>query len=1027
MTKIPSPILAYDEVIEYAKAIAIVAYRFVPDDYGKFYNAHEIADNLGGLPNGQLSTFHVAVDTLKKALSEERLRQALTTILPGKFEFLRSSTRFDIVTTGRFAFPKGYQSKFVVPLDSLSNFRRDISALRAALMVQYFREEHEMESVLVDKTDVISQSPDFVTPLISDGSLQIVPSAEEVNRKKRGRPELTMEDKDLRISRLRNRVNYSNMSSKKSRLSFDEEVNDARSIGSKIVELVNKVGAYNENINGEECLSIVSGLLIQDLISNCGCSVEKLPMIIGTVLTMLFGEIDEDTYSILVKAHSTYALASERTSLVAVLEVKKRFADRDAENRVLYSWLILDASNKKGKGCVGKIVMFVGFDGIVRQLALRLDTTVTKKALGSSRITIESLETEVADGIVWIMGITTDAFGAAVEEAALILKHIDERASQIYLKSPDLLHRRSAIIPGLIYKYGGRFRELCVRTCQMHNFERILANMISTLMGNQGLGYDMTTAQNLYRLNYYWIKYRAMVNALTVESVGGNPELFNNAPEEIRNVIGSVNATRLLSTERVSDHMFQTLSVPASDSLTKFICDYFGGPDSENWLLAKQYCTCINSEELSHTMLSFWYLANHTPGGKKGEGAVGCLSVLGFLGSPYQRITIMIVASLYPIHLAWAKFSDKPAEIGIKPKCASTRSIEGVRFDRLFLESMLQLSSNWGEFLPDALTFLQREAERAEVLELVRNKEEVINFFDSLMKKGTSTIMSLALKYFFYPGLRPAWSILQVVDPYVGSAAATAILSALKSLKIIDVDTHENPVEVPHYSNDTRMVIDERNIDGEDEHTDSSTDDDEGSNASETDGEQALNDMIPQVGEASDTCWSTGSKTHAARTVVMSEYGKIIKDGFLNAPLENVKGIVDAYGLSHRAVVTKLMKLSNGLLVKYLNERIDDWQSHTHVSPEYWDLFREFFPAVADLLTVNFEARSVTGTPVEQTFCLTATQIRANQSADTNAKNMNHASSIRGAISREMRDFEDSHDSNNKRRRKVEQGIKDYI
>ena len=158
MPKIPSPILAYDEVIEYAKAIAIVAYRFVPDDYGRFYNAHEIADNLGGLPNGQLSTFHVAVDTLKKALSEERLRQALTTILPGKFEFLRSSTRFDIVTTGRFAFPRGYQIKFVVPLDSSSNFRRDISALRAALMVQYFREEHEMESVLVDKTDLISRS-----------------------------------------------------------------------------------------------------------------------------------------------------------------------------------------------------------------------------------------------------------------------------------------------------------------------------------------------------------------------------------------------------------------------------------------------------------------------------------------------------------------------------------------------------------------------------------------------------------------------------------------------------------------------------------------------------------------------------------------------------------------------------------------------------------------------------------------------------------------------------------------------------
>jgi hypothetical protein len=39
------------------------------------------------------------------------------------------------------------------------------------------------------------------------------------------------------------------------------------------------------------------------------------------------------------------------------------------------------------------------------------------------------------------------------------------------------------------------------------------------------------------------------------------------------------------------------------------------------------------------------HLANHAPGAKKGEGAVGCLSVLGLLVSPLQR-NIIIVASL---------------------------------------------------------------------------------------------------------------------------------------------------------------------------------------------------------------------------------------------------------------------------------------------------------------------------------------------------------------------------------------------
>lgn len=96
---------------------------------------------------------------------------------------------------------------------------------------------------------------------------------------------------------------------------------------------------------------------------------------------------------------------------------------------------------------MGKIVIYVGLHGVVKQLALRLDTKVTKKALGSSQLTIESLETEIGDGIVWIMGVTTDAFGAAVEEEILVLRHIDSRASDMYLLSPEKFYRKSLVIP----------------------------------------------------------------------------------------------------------------------------------------------------------------------------------------------------------------------------------------------------------------------------------------------------------------------------------------------------------------------------------------------------------------------------------------------------------------------------------------------------------------------------------------------------------------------------------------------------
>ena len=107
-----------------------------------------------------------------------------------------------------------------------------------------------------------------------------------------------------------------------------------------------------------------------------------------------------------------------------------------------------------------------------------------------------------------------------------------------------------------------------------------------------------------------------------------------------------------------------------------------------------------------------------------------------------------------------------------------------------------------------------------------------------------------------------------------------------------------------------------------------------------------------------------------------------------------------------------------GSLKNHLEEEVDEWKAHRHVSQKYWEIFQKYYPAIADSLTVNFQARSITGTPVEQTFCLAATQIRANQTAVTNAKNMNHASSVKGAITREMRNFEDAHSTKDQKRRK---------
>lgn len=385
-----------------------MVYRFYPSDPNRFYNAEEISDCLGNLSHGQLSSLHAETNALKKALSVKDIRDGMSRYLPGHFEFLRSETRYDTVTKGPFACRKGYQIKWLMQISQSSSYRNEIDAMRESLFedtvhrqqlmsavkqpgpITVFRQTPEISTPLVVEKQpgpitVFRQTPEISIPLVVEGLSSV---ENTTNSRKRGRPKLTSEEASSKINRLRMQIQYTKTKINGGSLTFGQELDEPqeKSVGEKVIELITEAGCYTETINGEGCTSIVTGLLIQDLISNCGCSVEKLPLIVGTVVTMLFGDVGDDKYSSIVKSHNTYALASERTALLAVLEIRQRFVDREAANRILYSYLIIDASNKKGKGCVGKIIFYVGLDGVVRQLALRLDTTMTKKALGSYKL-----------------------------------------------------------------------------------------------------------------------------------------------------------------------------------------------------------------------------------------------------------------------------------------------------------------------------------------------------------------------------------------------------------------------------------------------------------------------------------------------------------------------------------------------------------------------------------------------------------------------------------------------------------------
>jgi hypothetical protein len=445
MLKYSPQVIGQGDVHRIANSMAIMMLRSEPRDTPIFDNAEDISIYLNSLPNGR-TTLKVDVNNLKRGLANHRLRGSLTTMFPGRLEFEKSYAACDIITVGPFSFRASYKIKISAQCDSSDRMRsgnilnkqddareavfedlRSLADLRSRILqcttsilrcydndvetTVSLRSPKVVDIAVFKKIRSPRDTPDDCSTSLSYFSLDSLTDDRKRGRlvtsgnssenasivssdphvpPSRGRPRKSEEEMKKEIINLRRRLKYyKELKNQKYIVEdeihfYDENESKREIIGHALLKLIEDGDSYHQKINGENCVSITAGLLLQDLISNSGISVEKLPLAIGTVITLLFGKIDEVSYSKIVKGHNTYALASERTALLVVLEVRNRFTDRTVKNRVLNAQLILDASNKKGKGCVGKIVIIVCPDGVVRQLSLRLDTTVTKKAIGSS-------------------------------------------------------------------------------------------------------------------------------------------------------------------------------------------------------------------------------------------------------------------------------------------------------------------------------------------------------------------------------------------------------------------------------------------------------------------------------------------------------------------------------------------------------------------------------------------------------------------------------------------------------------------
>ena len=339
--------------------------RFCPQS-PIFYTATSIAEALQKLEQGNRSSLFAEADSIKLGLMNPTIRRAIMKIYPNRFTFVRCKRKESTIGSGGNMFQTGYQIKFMESDSELlcESLADTISAVRKVT-----------EAILEDCS--ISVSPPSIkkrTTAIVSPAVAAQASITEALFSPKSAPKDTSAKSRKTIKMLRSSLSYLRKKENKTK-EVPTIKREETTMGEKLTQLVAEAGVFTEIINGKETLSILTGLLIQDLRSNCGCSLTKMPIIISTVLTMFFGLVDVESFTSLLRSSDTYSLASERTAGLVVYNGKRRFTDRLAEDAILNAYLILDASNKKNKGLVAKPINYVSNDGVVRLGSLQIDNT----------------------------------------------------------------------------------------------------------------------------------------------------------------------------------------------------------------------------------------------------------------------------------------------------------------------------------------------------------------------------------------------------------------------------------------------------------------------------------------------------------------------------------------------------------------------------------------------------------------------------------------------------------------------------
>ena len=745
--------------------------------------------------------------------------------------------------------------------------------------------------------------------------------------------------------------------------------NSPEGISTALLDVVRRAGANKKSDpdhpeDKRRYLTAGASSLIADINSVGNVSVEKISLVLTDALIFLCGPMTLEAIKELVPSATTISTVIEAAGKMVSEQTLETF-----RKEVVEGCLLMDDSNKNKANLKVKLTALELKNKSKILTSLRTDTTFSKKCEKNSDQAFDSIIGEIGEDFIDIFTTFCVDWFANGKEAKKLAAAIDKIAITNAFSVPIISNLPATPLhPKLIFYRNIPYRTNRVRPCKNHNHERVLTKYLITFGQKAGINEDGSTSQGIYRCHYYideklWPFFCCLV------------ELYYNKagipiPELLIHQLGAMAANRWLSFETRADRLLQFLLIEAPQSLIDGVKELYqdenGEVDALQWAKILYDSQCIHDpSKQSAYILLIMLLANLSSGGTEGEIRTNLTKIVGFLAASEHRMAIILLAAWLPIHRNWLAFPASPASPDIFPNSElyGNRAPEGVNDSRLIILFVSGFSFDWKSCFPEVYAAMVKLSTRPKsfVSDSDIPPEEFVASWSKKISDEGAPMLEAALKYFRDIEITIGWSILLVLDPYLGPIFAQAILDALVLCQF--KDSAGNLIPIPPH------------------------------------GIQAPQEPAADSAEASSR-WTLDSKYFAYPGMTFATLLITIRNSFLKDKA-GTAAICAAYGLLHSGVLENLVSIAKGDLIKSL--QLTAWKPGDHLASFFKSNFAPNFIYLTEVIQINFSVVMITNSPTEGVFSNVLNVTHKNDSSKSKSNKIQHLVAVKGRYLRKMK------------------------